>query len=375
MNKLAPLVDFAIFTEPIWASAAIVFVYSSLLLGIGYYTWVALIIAFVPLLLNYVKQHRIRMPTPFDVPILVFMIAVLVGMMVSVETSLSLVAFESCVVMILLYYTIVNYPYPRAAQVSIISVLILLPAIMAPLIISPHYLSFSSLINSRFSGDLPVISNQYFGLIWPLFMTAVIFLGLMVVNKGLLSRLIYGLGSAGAIIAIVLVGRSSFARLLSGESIKARIPVLQATIEMIKEHPATGIGFGCWPVAYNHGTVPPTSGYVFAMPHNAYLDLYVHTGIIGLVAAILAAIVVVRLGVDILRSSYKPFWSGFGRGLLLLIIAISLLAFIESFPFGIGISGAKGYHYIISYCPWLLSSWLVITHRQLTEKPPPLSQA
>lgn len=371
MNKLSRLIEFVIFTEPIWAFAAIIFVYLSLLFGVNYYTWLALIIAFLPLLLNYIKQRRISQPTPFDIPILVFMIAVLVGVMVSEEPVLSLQALQSVVVMILLYYAVVNYPYPRATQVWIIMSLILLPVGIAWLML--QWQPFLSLLRSYTFADLPITPPHHQMAIWGFFISASILLGLLVRNRGLLSRIVSGITGLGLLAAIVYYGRQSLLRLVNGVSIEGRIPVWQATLEMIKEHPVTGVGFGCWPLIYHSGAVTSTS---ITNPHSAYLELYAHTGILGLAAAILAAIVVVRLGMSILRSSYKPFWSGLGLGLLLAIVGMSLLGLIEDAPFGISIAGSTSYHYVISPLPWLMASGLVITHRQLIEKssPPAMQQ-
>ena len=104
------------------------------------------------------------------------------------------------------------------------------------------------------------------------------------------SLLIVGL-LAGAVVTIILFGGEPLARKLdsmtvelnpkTAETYTLRLNIWQATLDLIKDHPVTGVGFGAYWIAitrYHHasGEITPQEA------HNDYLELLASGGIVGL---------------------------------------------------------------------------------------------
>jgi O-antigen ligase len=102
--------------------------------------------------------------------------------------------------------------------------------------------------------------------------------------------------------------------------------------------------------------------------HNAYLELYVDTGVFGIIAFICFAAVVAKLAIDIIYSPRNSPYYGFGIGVLLAVLVTALVSTIESAPFGFGIISGSNYCYILSPIPWVLAG-LLVTARQLLRQP------
>jgi O-antigen ligase len=93
-----------------------------------------------------------------------------------------------------------------------------------------------------------------------------------------------------------------------------RLAHWQAAISMASESPWLGVGFGNYEIVYpRHALVnwPLALGHA----HNYYLNLLAETGIVGLVAYLLAWTMIVALTVRILRR-HAGLWRGIALGLL-----------------------------------------------------------
>lgn len=132
---------------------------------------------------------------------------------------------------------------------------------------------------------------------------------------------------------------------------------------MIGDSPFTGLGLGCWALAY-HGTeliTHPTH------VHNAYLELYSNTGFLGALAFVVALIIGFKIAIDIIRSPRTHPWYGFGIGVLLACFVTLLIGMVESAPVGVILVRPDTYCYIISPAPWILAGFLVSAHRLISK--------
>lgn len=346
--------DFLIFTEPVWALPILIFTYIFLFLGLYDYVYPGLIISTFPLFLNYLRYGKLSQPTAFDVPVFLFLISALVAVVISNQPALSFGAFTSCVLMTLFYYSVVNYPHTKSWPFWILIYLVLVP-VFALVITRVFWQPFTS-----FMADLGAVVNlsvhkpaeSSFSLI--LFIVALPLLGLVIREKNILFRLTLVFATFGLTAASYLIKQDALLRVITGVSLKNRLTVWEKALSLVREKPLTGVGFGHLPGL-----------------HNAYLELYTNTGILGVLAAFIAIIISVRLMWDILCSKYKPLWTGFGLGLFFVVVYVALLAVLESSPFGFFVQMEYSYYYVVSPIPWLIASLLVVTHRMLTQKPSP----
>ncbi len=137
-------------------------------------------------------------------------------------------------------------------------------------------------------------------------------------------------------------------------------------------HPLTGLGLGCWALARWETTALGTSeinGITHA--HNAYLELYSNTGIVGALALLVALAIGLKLSLDIIRSPRTHPWYGFGVGVILACVATLLVAMVEGAPMGVPLVGEHTYYYVVSPIVWTLCGLLVIAHRHITKRPGP----
>jgi hypothetical protein len=102
--------------------------------------------------------------------------------------------------------------------------------------------------------------------------------------------------------------------------------------------------------------------------HNAYLELYANTGILGILAFIIAVAVGAKLSLDIIRSPRHHPWYGYGVGMILACLTTLVVGTLESAPEGVPLVATGTYYYIVSPIPWILGALLVVAHRLVTEE-------
>ena len=101
-------------------------------------------------------------------------------------------------------------------------------------------------------------------------------------------------------------------------------------------------------------------------PHNAYLELFCNTGVLGALALALALIIGTRLSLDIITSPRSRPAYGLGIGVVLACIVTLLVGIVESAPMGAPHLAAETYYYVICPIPCALLAFLVVTHRLIT---------
>ena len=414
--RLSKLADLLLNTEPFWVIPALAFTYTSLLWGMNY-SWVGLIIASLPFPLRRWREGYFTHRTPFDLPVGLFFIASLIGLFASPDWGLSLRAFQSCLVCILLYYSLANIPhigyvkwgFAFAGVCILAAILLALGGGFSPPPIAgqfgtwveeqlqrlPQIPHLSNLVTPTISGShgltialeiilIPLIGISLFTCKLSGRMAAIFFSLLFLI-------LLFLFASQGAWLAVgiavflLLLWRSRwlllpvsaaagigywgfrhewfdphlflspFNRVTPGSSLGDRIALWQEAIGVIQDHPATGCGLG-----YLEQFSP-----THLSPHNAYLQLYADMGIAGALTFLCALTIGGGIALNLLGSPGTHPWHGFAIGLLVAIVAIGIHGIFEASPAGILAEGTHTYYYVVSPVFSILAGLLVRTQRIL----------
>ncbi|MDY6833572.1 MAG: hypothetical protein SVY53_02080 [Chloroflexota bacterium] len=364
--------DAILAVEPVWAGIAVAIVITLLLMGMSH-SWIGLVMALVPYAARYSRRGYISCRTPFDLPIVVFLVAALVGVIASRDLKLSLGALETCIVGALFYYSLVNYTHPhlmlKVFLVVASCVVLLLSTWAAVGVISsmdgtePLYpvLSRATVITDyvppvpHAAVNMDGFSLVVHGLLLAILIVWAVLFGVVLFSRkpsldllvGPICVLLLGLG-------ILSIGEGLW-RFLDGTTLSRRIDLWVEAFAMLEPNLWTGIGLGNYNLVIDE--------WYITHPHNSYLELYINYGAIGVAAGLLAFIVLTRLGWGILRSSWKHPWFGYGFGILLAIVVAAIMGIFESAPMAIPSLGANEYYYAMSPVPWLLGGVLVMVHR------------
>ncbi len=358
--NLAKVGNFFLATEFIWLIFAACLVHAAIFLNWPtFLPWLILALALAYFPVRLARSGRLTQRTPFDIPIVLFLISVILGIVVSPDRRVGVGALQSFLVLTAAYYSLVNYPAP--VRMLKIGFPFAIAGLIAFFIIAP--------IQANRAADFPS------GLGIGAFIVAAIAIGVVVFRQRLVLRVISGL-FASALIAVVLVfthSQGSLGRLFLLSSIKVRMIVRWfPTLELMTgSHTWTGLGLGCWPL--ESGTI--NFGGEGLHVHSLYLEIYANLGVPGMVAFVCALAAGAKVCADILYSDRKHPWYGFGAGVVLACVVTLALGFIESAPFGMPAIVGGVYHYLFSPIPCILAVLLVTARRLLREEQPALEES
>ncbi len=373
---------FFLATEPFWILGVGIGVYLCLYLSyldkIGpLFSWLGLVVAGFPFFWRLFRYGYHRVRTPFDLPLALLVAGAVVGLGVSPDLRVSIRAFQSILAVTLVYYSFCNYPRPHvlAKAVLPVAVSIVLAAIILAFSQTPRSVLadlaapwMSGLINhlpglpQTSSVSSPIFGPSY-GLAFLLLVACAFCVGFVIFGKGVWLRLGIGGGCLFLAVVIALFNYVPIMRLAGGESIETRIILWRFTIDRLKDSPLVGLGLGSWPIVFYQATGSFYPGH----PHNAYLELYADTGILGLLAFSIFLVVGGKLGWDILRSPRAKIWYGVGMGILFAGAVSALFGLIEKAPIVHLVFDDAAYFYVFSPLPWLLGAGLVVDHRLVVE--------
>jgi O-antigen ligase len=140
-------------------------------------------------------------------------------------------------------------------------------------------------------------------------------------------------------------------------SLMGRIHIWQNTIALLRGKAIiTGLGLGSWHEIYNNRYADPVPHV-----HNAYLQMYCDAGILGVIAMVLAGIIVIRLSINMLKSSRRDAGYWIGTGLIGSIIAGAVFAMFDVTP-TITYVTASGYIYLALPLLWIGAALIAVVH-------------
>lgn len=125
--------------------------------------------------------------------------------------------------------------------------------------------------------------------------------------------------------------RFSFNKLLNS----SRIAISLMAIEVIKDHPIVGIGFGMQTYEkldlkkYKERLAPKYQDRIITDPHNILLDIAVRLGIVGLVLFFYIIFVYCKMGWEIIKYGKGDFLKNWGRCLASAFIAVFIIGLFQ----------------------------------------------
>ena len=179
-------------------------------------------------------------------------------------------------------------------------------------------------------------------------------------------RLIWVLVPAGGLLssaAVLFYDKTEWLRTtFYNASLMGRIELWQNTLILLKGKAAvTGLGLGAWFKVYS-------SHYGSSVPiivHDSYLQLYCDAGLLGFIAMVLAAIIFVRLTINLLKSSPRNSENWIGIGLIGSIIAGAVFAIFDVTT-SITYVTDTGYIYLVLPLLWIGAALFTVVNIKLS---------
>ncbi|MBN2098380.1 MAG: O-antigen ligase family protein [Dehalococcoidia bacterium] len=363
--RLSDLANAFLHIQMLWVTMAAALVYLSYILNLSpVLRWIGLALAFLPFPLRLARSGIGSLRTPFDLPIVLLLTGAVVGFCVSDNRTISLGALQCTVAVTLFYYSWVNS--------SRLANLIKWVIISFALVFIPVFV-FSildvSLINRQLDFTIRG-SGTHHGLAMYLAIEVAILLGMAAFDRSKRTKVVAIALCLLFLVIIVVMTWDSLNSLVHGVSVTGRCPIWEKTASLLADSPLTGLGLGCWALARWGTTVLGTDEIGgITHTHNAYLELYSNTGILGALALLVALGIGLILSLDIIRSPRTHPWYGFGVGVILACVATLLVAGVESAPMGVPLVATDTYYYVVSPIAWMLCGLLFMSHRLITKSP------
>ncbi len=336
-------------------------------------TWAALALACLPFPARYLSGQAMVSRTPFDIPAALLVLGAFVGLCVSPERTMSLGAFQ-CLLATLIACCVLTSDSRPAFWMKVLVVLLVAGLAIVLLLIltgNPH-------VYNQW-GPESASKDTNHGMAMMLAVAAAILFGVACFGTRGRTRVLMALVSAATVIVVLAITKDSLLSLVSGQSISGqdgnsgRLELWRDTVDLLSASPVagapwTGLGLGCWARAY-YGRMDLWNAPDFwevSHPHNAYLELYCDTGVLGALALALALVIGARLSIGIITSPRSHPAYGLGIGVVLACIATLAVGLLESAPVGAPHLAAATYYYVISPIPFALAAFLVVAHHLIT---------
>jgi len=379
--------------------------------------WVGLILGVFPLAVRYGLNRNFFKQTPFDIPILILIIGLIVGYLVAENKNTASSALITTLASVLIYYGITsNHRRGKSYWSVFTSIIFLIFISIAGWFFSQGtgrvfvfnewiFRLFGAIPNTTgpnlhqhglgilFGVSVPVILGAWlyarqkvpFILLGCLFLLSTTILVFAASGGGWLAALagVYGILIAwktravyylipftGILTGMALVFYDKLAwisKSLSIGSIISRFDLWVKTIPLISgQHGFLGFGLGNWSEVFDsHYPFYPTH------LHNDFLQLYADMGIFGLMAILAGVVVLVTTGKKIL-SSPNNMVKGIGIGLMGSIIAGAVFSLFDVALYGYYIKNDV-YLYISIPLFWIcIAAYTVVYKNIKTVQPPEL---
>ncbi len=371
--------------------------------------WLSWTIAIIPLPLRFYITGRLTRRTPFDIPILILTVGMLLGFFLSPDHQLSSPVLHTYLACVLFYYGLVNNSDARLGYWGFLAVflsliLFFLSALAFASGSGKHtvFNEWAYELASPLTGALgmPVNINVVGGAFaviipglvavalfrqrawvrWSAGTLAVIFGGILVLSAsgggwiatiaGIFIVLLYhrartfwvtSLASVVAVAATLPIWYNTtwIKAVFPIQSLLGRLERWQATIVALKDSPLTGLGLGGW------WSKVSTFG-MLGGPHNAYLQLYSDTGALGMIALVLAVIISVKLFRQILYADKDSPIYGITAGITAGLIAGGIHALLDD-NMNVLIQIGNDYLYYAVPLLWLWAALLVVSCQRLLQ--------
>ncbi len=384
------IIDLILAIQPLFAAG----IYLTFLVG-NPPLWASWCIALLPWVLRFWRNKQSIKFTPFDIPIFVFIVAIIVGYAVSPDKVISWQGLHTFLACILIYYGIVqNYEHKAKYWIT-------LGAIICLIILGLTLYTFFHGANryyffNEWIAKLPDIVPQIgafkpsyntagaaLGIAIPLLFALALFLRPSVLRRWIIatlllfSVLLFLNGSGGAWLTAVVgifvvlaywklwtlaltlpvLGVGSWIAVSSMDatspvaqtwvttmfplsSMTARIDLWRDTIGYLNNHILTGPGLGTW-----YETYLSNGGKYALNTHNTYLQLYYDTGLIGAIAVLGAVAAFIFICWRIFRSISRNNQNGLAIGIISSILAGGINAIYE-----------------VNTSATLVKDWTIVTH-------------
>ena len=365
---------------------------------------VAWLIALAPWLFYCGFTRHFFKRTPFDIPIIIYCVGLLIGFMVSPNRAISSEALLTTFASILIYYGLVNNGGRGRSywltMASVCGVIILGLVIWFFSQGDPRLMYFNEWL-FKLAATLPKTGGPvlqfnsigiFLGVVMPLFLSVELFskgttrwimltAGLLLSASLFLSASGGGWGAAvcglifvlaawrmwslwltvpavGVVIAVIAANYHKFSwpsQIFSTESLSSRIDIWVKTIDLMKKSWFTGLGLGTWSEVFK----------VWIHSHSSYIQLWADTGLVGVLAFIVAAVMFLRIAWRIVKSPRQSHWYGIGVGIIGGMLAGAAASVFDVITYGA--FRAPEYHYLSIPLLWIMAALFVISYRRLRE--------
>ncbi len=353
--------------------------------------------------------------TPFDLPIILLLVAGLIGIYASADRGVSWGAYQSLLACVLLYYSFANCSRPKllvivALPLAVVGILVIGGYVFLQV---PTSLPFFSQLQTWIHPELlscpegwskPPLAASACGVTVAVEVVTMMVAGIALFPGKKVTRIvcavitllllmllvISGCHATWVMLAVgmlfLLVWRSRWFLLSlpawvgivfwsvttrAGISLQQGMDTVSSLLEyryhrweviwhMLADYPLTGCGLGCYPSIFHQYT----SGYG-NIAHNAYLQFYCDFGLLGAIALIGAGGVYLRLMWRVWHSSPSHPWYSITVGIGAAILLAAAYSVVESAPACILAMGTDSYYYVISPMFLALAGVLVAAYQQL----------
>lgn len=318
--------------------------------------------------LFFVKKNILSFRTPLMLPFGLFVLWSFLGLFFALNRSNSIHDFYSHLLRyIILYYMIVNFFASKKRLVALSWIVIISSATFSIGAVIYHYFMLGNKLSEKFAGfaqaPINVISvTVVFGVILSmnnlfdekkfsrrlvlfgcLFLLScsmllfqnlssivALFLAVIIIffNK---KRILVGLLGAILIIIAVMPVKNRFLMYSDNLLIALRVGINYHTLEIIKDHPVVGIGFGMhtWSDSLDlkkyYERIPEKyrESIIYDNPHNMFFDIAVRLGLVGFGLCCYIIVVFFKIARACIKNGRNDFIKNWGR-----CVAAAFLAFL-----------------------------------------------
>lgn len=374
--------------------------------------WVSAIVALFPLGLRFRRERLVFRRTQFDLPILLFVLGTLVGFAVAPDKGTALGALLSTFASVLIYYGITSNSEAPDRYWLRVGVTVCILTLLASIWFFSQgngrdfffndwaFKLFGGLPRTGVSLQLhslgallavvipPLILLSLFGGLLRVRVAAlalgILFLGILVLDASgtgwvaVLSGVVFVILcwriSAISIIApTVGVAAAGFLALynrvrwlsasFSIDSLLDRADLWAKTFSLMKDwHAVVGLGLGTWFYTFQSHFQREVEH-----SHNSYIQIYADTGILGVLAIIIAYVLFVRLSMKALALHKRGVWRGIAVGITGSIVAGGVFALLDVTTYGV-VETASGIIYLSIPLLWIFVALFVVAYTRATKK-------